>query len=166
MTLAHIGLGVFVLGACFETSWKIESAQVLSLGQSLQVGAYTLTLTRVGGVEGPNFDAERAVIQVRGPGGVSEVTPERRFYPAQRQTTSKVAIQRHGASDLYVVLGEPRGGPRPGWLVRAFFNPWARLIFLGPLLMALGGAISLSDRRLRLAAGRRARVASAPQPAE
>jgi cytochrome c-type biogenesis protein CcmF len=158
MTLAHLGLGVFVLGACFETAWRVESAQTLSPGQSLQVGGYSLTLRSVGELDGPNYTSERAVLTVGGRGRASEVAPERRFYPANRQTVSHIAIERHGASDLYVVLGERSAGGdgRPRWLVRAFWNPWARLIFAGPMLMALAGALSLSDRRLRLAAGRRA----------
>jgi cytochrome c-type biogenesis protein CcmF len=163
MTLAHAGLGVFVLGAAFETSGRIDAAETLSLGQSLKVGQYVLTLKSVAPVEGPNYDAERAVLAVRGPGGAmaADVTPERRLYPANRQTTSKVAIERRGTSDLYVVLGERRDAAgRPAWLIRAYWNPWARLIFAGPILMALAGAISLSDRRLRLAAGARRRGAA------
>jgi len=157
MTLAHAGLGVFVLGAAFETSGRIDAAEVLSIGQSLSVGQYRLTLKSVSPVDGPNYAAERAVLAVTGPGGAApDVTPERRFYPANRQTTSQVAIQRRGASDLYVVVGERREGRRPGWLVRAYWNPWARLIFGGPILMALGGLVSLSDRRLRLGVGARA----------
>ncbi|MGC1304552.1 MAG: heme lyase CcmF/NrfE family subunit [Caulobacteraceae bacterium] len=168
MTLAHLGIGVFVIGACCELSWRSETVKALNLGQSLQAGAYTLTLSSVTPVDGPNFSADRAIIQVSGPGGARfEVTPERRFYPAQRQTTSKIAIRRRGASDLYVVLGERRDqGGHAAWLVRVFFNPLARLIFLGPILMALGGAISLSDRRLRLAVGRRVRPAPILAPAE
>ena len=156
MTLAHIGLGVFVLGAAFETSGRVDAAEALSVGQSLKVGQYLLTLKSVAPLEGPNYTAERAVLSVTGPNGAAaDVTPERRFYPANRQTTSQVAIQRHGASDLYVVVGERREGARPNWLIRTYWNPWARLIFGGPILMALGGLISLSDRRLRLAVGRR-----------
>ena len=157
MTLAHAGLGVFVLGAAFETSGRIDAAEALSLGQSLKVGAYVLTLKAVAPVEGQNYEAERATLSVQGPNGAAaDVTPERRFYPANRQTTSKIAIERHGTSDLYVVVGDKRGtGGRPAWLIRAYWNPWARLIFGGPILMALGGLISLSDRRLRLAAGAR-----------
>jgi cytochrome c-type biogenesis protein CcmF len=169
-TLAHMGLGVFVLGACFETAWKVESVQTLELGQSLKVGAFTLTLHDVKSAPGPNYDAERGFISVRWPGGSSELTPERRFYPAQRQTTSQVAIEPHGVSDLYVVLGERREvAGKLSWLVRAYWNPWARMIFGGPLLMALGGLISLSDRRLRIAAGARAERgagAAVPEPAE
>jgi cytochrome c-type biogenesis protein CcmF len=159
MTLAHIGLGVFVLGAACELSWRTETAQSLTVGQSMRAGAYTLTLQSLNAVDGPNFSADQATLLAKPDHGVSfTLTPERRFYAAQRQTTSKVAIQRRGATDVYVVLGDerPAGGGRPAWLVRVFINPWARLIFAGPLLMALGGAISLSDRRIRLAAGRRA----------
>ena len=155
MTLAHVGLGVFVLGASTELAWRVEAARVLAVGQSVASGGYTLTLEKVQPVQGANFTAERATILVQPPRGRPfTVAPERRFYPAARQTTSKVAIRRRGSSDLYVVLGEAQAG-RPAWLVRTFYNPWARLIFLGPVLMALGGACSLADRRLRLAAGRR-----------
>ncbi|MBP9231957.1 MAG: heme lyase CcmF/NrfE family subunit, partial [Phenylobacterium sp.] len=155
MTFAHLGLGVFVLGACFETSWKAEAAETLALGQTLNVGAYELTLDRIQGVDGPNYDAERATIIARKDGAVAcTARPERRFYPTGGQTTSEVAICSKGASHLYVVLGERR--PGEVWLVRAYWNPWALLIFLGPAIMALGGLISLSDRRLRLAVGRRA----------
>ncbi len=158
-TLAHVGLGVFVLGACFESAWRIETAATLNPGQSLRVGAYVLTLSGVRSVEGPNFTADRAAIRVQPRTGAAfEVAPERRFYPANRQTTSHVALSRQGVSDLYVVLGERPGGGSQSWTVRAFWNPGARLIFLGPLLMAFGGLVSLSDRRLRLAAGRKAKA--------
>jgi cytochrome c-type biogenesis protein CcmF len=165
MTLAHAALGIFCLGVAMETSGRIEVAKDLSPGQSLQIGAYALTLKAVDQVEGPNYSSQLATLSVaRGPKAEKDVTPERRFYPTNRQTTAQVAIQRHGASDLYIVLGERREGPNgPVWLVRAFWNPWARLIFAGPMLMALGGLLSLSDRRLRIAAG--AKAAAKPAPA-
>ncbi|HEX5378972.1 MAG TPA: heme lyase CcmF/NrfE family subunit [Phenylobacterium sp.] len=158
MTLAHLGLGVFVLGACFETGWKVEAAETLPVGGKLNVGAYELTLETIQGVDGPNYDAERATIHaVKAGREVCTPTPERRFYPAGGQTTSEVAICTEGLSHLYVVLGERRDGAgAPVWLVRAYWNPWALLIFGGPMIMALGGLVSLSDRRLRLGVGRRA----------
>jgi cytochrome c-type biogenesis protein CcmF len=161
MTLAHIGVGVFVLGACVETGWRVEAAQALKLGDRVQVGAYSLSLTDVTQAEGPNYSAERATVRIKGPQGDSVLYPERRFYPANRQTVSQVAIETHGPSDLYVVFGERREGTDPSWLIRAYWNPWARMIFGGPLLMALGGLVSLSDRRLRMAAGAKARAAAA-----
>jgi cytochrome c-type biogenesis protein CcmF len=155
MTLAHIGLGVFVLGATFETSWRVEAAEALGQGGSLDFGAYHLSLDSVDTVDGPNYLAERGSMTIIGPGGVAvcKPKPERRFFPAGGQTTSEVGICAKGLDHLYVVLGERRrtAEGQPAWLVRAYLNPWVRLIFFGPLLMALGGAISLSDRRLRVA---------------
>ncbi|HVI34376.1 heme lyase CcmF/NrfE family subunit [Phenylobacterium sp.] len=157
MTLAHLGLGVFVLGAVFETSWKVEAAEALPIGGALDAGAYHVVLQDVVGVEGPNYDAERAQLSVTRNGRpICAPSPERRFYPAGGQSTSEVGICYQGLSHVYVVLGERRGGGEaPVWLVRAYWNPWATLIFLGPAIMALGGLVSLSDRRLRLGVARR-----------
>ncbi|WP_334163794.1 heme lyase CcmF/NrfE family subunit [Phenylobacterium sp.] len=157
MTLAHLGLGVFVLGAVFETSWKVEAAEALPIGGALDAGAYHVVLQDVVGVEGPNYDAERAELSVTRNGQpICAPSPERRFYPAGGQSTSEVGICYQGLSHVYVVLGERRAGAEaPVWLVRAYWNPWATLIFVGPGIMALGGLISLSDRRLRLGVARR-----------
>jgi cytochrome c-type biogenesis protein CcmF len=171
-TLAHLGLGVFVMGACFETSWKVENAQALAIGETMRTGAYVLTLDKVGPVDGPNYDAERAVVRATKNGAPAcTAEPERRVYPASGgQTTSQVAICMQGLSDLYIVLSDPRtrANGEPSWLIRTYWNPWARLIFLGPILMALGGLISLSDRRLRFALPRAAtaRAGLMAEPAE
>jgi cytochrome c-type biogenesis protein CcmF len=164
-SLAHMGLGIFVLGACFETSWKVETAQVLALGDRMTLGAYELSMDRAGVVDGPNYMAERGVLSVRKADAVvCTAEPERRFYPTGGQTTQEVAICARGLDQVYVTLGERRAAKdgRPGWLVRAYFNPWVQLIFLGPLMMALGGGVSLSDRRLRLGVGRRAKTGAGP----
>jgi cytochrome c-type biogenesis protein CcmF len=165
MTLAHLGLGVFVMGAAFETTWRVEAAQVLTAGQGMALGAYHLTLQNVSEVPGPNYDAERGQILVVDASGspVCTARPERRTYATGGQVTSQVALCLKPLDDIYIVIGERRlaaGGAGSAWLIRAFWNPWVRLIFLGPLLMAIGGALSLSDRRLRLAPG----AASARRP--
>jgi cytochrome c-type biogenesis protein CcmF len=170
-TLAHVGVGVFVLGACLETAGKQEAVGVLRPGGTLQVAAYTLTMDAVRSAEGPNYLAEQAVIRAERKGReVCTATPERRLYPASRQTTSEVALCGRGPSDLYLILGERRSGPdgeSAGWLVRAYANPFAKLIFIGPLLIASGGLVSLSDRRLRIAVPARRRApALVPEPAE
>ncbi|MBS0409703.1 MAG: heme lyase CcmF/NrfE family subunit [Proteobacteria bacterium] len=174
MTLAHIGLGVFVMGAAFETAWKVEAAEVRPIGGVVALGDFRLTLQDVGPAPGPNYDAEHARIRVEGPGGALAclAEPERRTYDSGGQTTSEVAICARGADDIYVVLGDRRVGPggTPQWLIRAYWNPWARFLFLGPILMALGGALSLSDRRLRFGVARRKAATApsglAPEPAE
>ena len=162
MTLAHLGLGVFLIGAAFETGWRVEAAAVLSPGSGMALGGYRLRLDRVGEAPGANYDAERANLTVTDASGrlVCQAQPERRTYYVGGQTTSKVALCMRPLSDVYIVVGERRdaGAGQSAWLVRAFFNPWVRLIFLGPLLMAAGGGLSLSDRRLRLAVGRRRTV--------
>ncbi|PHY22932.1 heme lyase CcmF/NrfE family subunit [Caulobacter sp. BP25] len=159
-TLAHAGLGIFVLGASFETAWRVEAAQALSLNGSQPLGAYTVTLKQVGTIEGPNYLAERGVVDVVDKAGrlICRAAPERRFYPTGGQTTSEVSICPLLLDDIYVVMGERRAGEggKPAWLIRAYVNPWVRLIFLGPLLMAIGGVVSLSDRRVRLGVGHRA----------
>jgi cytochrome c-type biogenesis protein CcmF len=158
MTLAHAGLGLFILGATLETAFHKEAAETLALGQSVNVGAYHLTLENVRQLEGPNYDSEEATILATTAGkGACRAYPERRTYLTGGQTTSEVAIcNRSFLNHLYIVLGERRAqaGP-PVWLVRAYWNPWAVLIFAGPVVMALGGVISLSDRRLRLGVPRR-----------
>src|SRR5213075_1249033 len=93
MTLAHLGLGVFVLGACFEIGWRGEAAEALPVGGALDVGGYHLVLERVAPVEGPNYDADEAQIRATQAGRpVCVGRPERRVYPAGAQTTSEVAI--------------------------------------------------------------------------
>jgi len=171
MTLAHAGLGVFALGAAIETAWKVEAAEALSQGGSLRFGAYELKLDKVEPVEGPNYTAERGTALISKNGQpVCTATPERRFYPTGGQTTSEVHICPKGLDDIYIVLGERRAAAdgSPVWLVRAYDNPWVRLIFLGPLIMAIGGFVSLSDRRLRFAAAARRAPAAplVPEPAE
>jgi cytochrome c-type biogenesis protein CcmF len=165
MTLAHAGLGVFVLGAVIETGFKVEAAEALSLGGTVKAGHYSVRLDQVHIVEGPNYLAEQGHLTVTpDSGGRPEVVvAERRFFPAGGQTTTEVGLDFRGLDDVYVVLGERRATPQAAqaWTVRVYWNPWARLIFLGPLIMALGGVLSLLDRRLRIGvAGRRKTVES------
>ncbi len=164
MALAHLGLGVFILGAVVETGFKAESARALSLGQAVSAGPWTVALDDVRVVEGPNYLAEQGRLTVRpldGRGRAETVTAERRFFPAGGQTTTEVGLDFRGLDDVYVVLGErAEVEGRPAWTVRLYWNPWARLIFLGPAIMALGGLLSLLDRRLRLGVGARRRRAA------
>ncbi len=158
MTLAHAGLGVFVLGAVVETGFRVEAARVAAVGQAVEAGRYVVRLDDVRIVEGPNYLAERGRFTVETRGGrTHEVTAERRFFPAGGQTTTEVGLDFRGLDDVYVVLGERAQTAQgaPAWSVRVWWNPWARLIFLGPAIMALGGVLSLMDRRLRLGAGAR-----------
>ncbi|NBW09028.1 MAG: heme lyase CcmF/NrfE family subunit [Caulobacteraceae bacterium] len=166
MTLAHAGLGLFVLGAVVETGFKVEAAAPLGLDGSVTAGRYSVRLDDVRIVEGPNYLAEQGHLTVTPTDGGPErtVVAERRFFPAGGQTTTEVGLDFRGLDDVYVVLGERRSTPQAAraWTVRVYWNPWARLIFLGPLVMAIGGVLSLLDRRLRIGVvGRKKAVESA-----
>ena len=163
MMLAHAGLGVFVLGAVVETSFRVEAAAALAPGGEVTAGGYVVRLDGVRIVEGPNYLAEQGMLTVTPVGGgrTKTMTAERRFFPAGGQTTTEVGLDFRGLDDVYVVMGERRSTPEAAqaWTVRVFFNPWARLIFLGPLVMALGGVLSLLDRRLRVGVASRRKTA-------
>ncbi|MDO9586925.1 MAG: heme lyase CcmF/NrfE family subunit [Brevundimonas sp.] len=162
-TLAHAGLGVFVLGAVVETGYRVEAARPLATGQVIEAGKWSVRLDDVRVIEGPNYLAEqgRLTVSLRDGGAPRSVTAERRFFPAGGQTTTEVGLDFRGLDDVYVVLGERQSvDGAPAWNVRVWWNPWARLIFLGPALMALGGGLSLLDRRLRLGVARREKATS------
>ncbi|MFN4288980.1 MAG: heme lyase CcmF/NrfE family subunit [Brevundimonas sp.] len=155
MTLAHAGLGLFIMGACVEVAYKTESAAVIAPGGTVVAGDWQAQLRDVRVVEGPNYIAEQARVRISRIGGGAvqrEITTERRLFPVSGQVTTEVGLDFRGLDDIYVVLGERRAteSGEAGWSLRVYHNPWARLIFLGPALMALGGLISVSDRRLRL----------------
>ena len=149
--LAHAGLGISLMGIAAVSCWKSEASNVLAPGQSLTVAGYELRLRDVGEARGPNYFAKRADIDVVRNGRVIEtLSPEKRSYPAEGQAISKAAIRTTGLSDLYVALGDERA--RGSWIVRAYLNPLAPFIWLGGIVMALGGAASLFGRlRVRVA---------------
>ena len=143
--LAHAGLGVTLLGIAGTTLWRSEALDVLAPGQSLQVAAYQLRFDGVAPREGPNYFADRATLDVMRNGRqIATITPEKRSYPAEGQAITDTSIRTNGFSELYVALGDDRGGGR--WTVRAYFNPLAPFIWFGGAIMALGGLASLWGR--------------------
>ena len=160
--LAHAGFGIVVLGVVGATVWKSEAMEVLAPGQSLAIAGYELRLEGVDRIEGPNYRADRAELAVFANGArIAAMTPEKRFYPAEGQVTTEAAIRSTGFADLYAALGDARGEGR--WTVRAYFNPLAPFIWMGALVMALGGLAGFAGR---LRAGREAGPEHAPAPAE
>ncbi len=154
--LAHAGLGVTLFGIAGTTVWRSEAIDVLAPGQNLPVSDYTLRFDGVERVQGPNYEAARAtIVAIRGGRVVATLYPEKRFYPAEGQEISDTSIRTTGLSDLYVALGDDRGGGK--WVVRAYVNPLAPFIWFGGAIMALGGLASLFGR-LRVRALRPAAV--------
>ena len=158
--LAHAGLGVTLMGVAGTSLWRSEALDVVGPGQTMTVGPYTLRFDGVKKVQGPNFEASQAQIALMENGRVETVLrPEKRLYPAEGQEVADTAIRTTGLRDLYLALGDDRGHGR--WTVRAYVSPLAPFIWLGALVMALGGLLSLWGRlRIRVGgavAGRAAR---------
>ncbi len=155
MMLAHAGLGLAVLGIVAVSVWKEESIKAIQPGEVIHVGGYDVRLDRVRGLMGPNYEAERATFVVSKEGrNLGEMFSERRFFTASGRQTTEAAIKIRFLSNLYLAIGESDG--RGAWAVRAYWHPFVLLIWLGPLLMAMGGLMSLSDRRFRLGTSTRA----------
>jgi cytochrome c-type biogenesis protein CcmF len=143
--LAHAGLGVSLMGVAATTLWRSEVLTVMTPGQTVMVGPYTLRFDGVTRERGPNYIADRAHIALMDGAKVSTMLlPEHRFYPAEGQDMNDTAIHTTGFRDLYLALGDDRGGGR--FALRAYVSPLAPLIWLGGLVMAIGGALSLWGR--------------------
>ncbi|MDF1807806.1 cytochrome c-type biogenesis CcmF C-terminal domain-containing protein, partial [Hyphomonas sp.] len=148
MTLAHIGLGLFVIGAVVETTGRYETTVALAEGGSGTVAGWTLTLDQVRAIEGPNWYADRAQLTATRGSAKAVLAPTKRYYPAAQMPTTETAIHKTGTGDLYAALGEQRivdGEPR--WVFRVYYNPLIDMVYFGVILMALGGAFSLWPRR-------------------
>ena len=160
--LAHFGIGMLVVGIVATSAYRQEHILVMKPGQSLAVGGYDLTFSGFETGRGPNYREDTADFDVkRGGMPVARLTPSKRLYDAPPQPTTESGIHASWQGDLYVVIGDSQADD--GFAVRAYFNPLVRFIWLGALIMFMGGGISLSDRRLRVGApGRTAKPTAAP----
>jgi cytochrome c-type biogenesis protein CcmF len=164
MTFAHMGLAVSVAGIS-ASAFVAEHLDVVKIGGELPIAGYVLHLDAVNRVPGPNFTADAADIRItKGSETIAVVHPERRFFTLQQQTTSETAIRTNFLADLYIALGDPDNAN--GWTIRAYYKPLVPWIWIGAIIMAFGGMVSLSDRRWRVGIAYRARARSqAAQPA-
>jgi len=152
--MAHSGLGITFIGVAGMMAWSHEDNRVVQLGQAFDVSGYTLTLNDVQRVQGPNFiSTTGTVFLARNGRDISTLYPEKRVYPVAGMPTTEAAIDNGFLRDIYVVIGDPQSDG--GWAVRTYYKPLANWIWGGSILMALGGLLSLSDRRYRVAAGAR-----------
>jgi cytochrome c-type biogenesis protein CcmF len=143
--LAHGGLAVSLMGIAGTTLWRSEALEVMGPGQIMTVGPYRLRFEGTTKIQGPNFTADQAHIALLDGNKVEAMLePEQRFYPTEGQSVSDTSIRTTGFRDLYLALGDDRGNGR--FTVRAYVSPLAPFIWLGALVMALGGMLSLLGR--------------------
>jgi cytochrome c-type biogenesis protein CcmF len=166
LVLAHAGMGLTAAGITVMTAWQHEELHALKVGGQLDLGAYQITLDSITTPQGPNYQTERATFSVTSGGDpITTLHSERRFYPVRATQTTEAGIYSNGFANVYVAVGERNDAGE--WTVRAYYHPGAPWIWFGPLIMTLGGFVSLSDRRLRVGAPQRSRTAAAAMaPAE
>jgi cytochrome c-type biogenesis protein CcmF len=154
--VAHAGFGISLLGMA-GMGLATEKLAAVRVGESVALAGYEWRLDGVRDVVGPNWAGRRATVTVTRDGApVTVLEPEKRNFPIARQATTEAAIHTTWASDLYAVMGEEENGTAT---LRLHHNPLAPWIWLGAAVMALGGGLSLSDRRARVGAPARRRAA-------
>jgi cytochrome c-type biogenesis protein CcmF len=164
-TFAHFGLGITLLGVIGETQWSLERIAELRPGQSISIRRYELQFDGVTTRQGPNYRELAAHFTVRRHGDVIGVMePSKRSFPSRGTATTETALMTRGFSQLYLSLGDPN--PDGSLAVRLYYKPLVLLIWFGAVVMVIGGALSLSDRRLRVGAPKPARSKAALLPAE
>ena len=150
MTLAHLGIAVFIFGVTMVKSFEVERDVVMNIGDTTEVGGYVFTFEGVRNVQGPNYEATQGQIKVtRNGSDVAQMQPQKRVYRVQQNPMTEAAIHSRPTRDLYVSLGQPDAGQ--SWVVRVYYKPFVTWIWGGCLLMALGGGVAASDRRYRAA---------------
>ena len=161
MHLAHIGVAVFIAGISIVTSYQTEKDVKMEIGDTVTAGGYEFRLNNIAQLQGPNYQAVRADVQVTKNGAVvAMMHPEKRAFTAAQNVTSETAIDRSLIRDLYLALGEPVEGG--GWTVRVYYKPLVNWIWLGALLMAIGGAFAITDRRYAVEARKRREESARP----
>ncbi|KON81771.1 heme lyase CcmF/NrfE family subunit [Azoarcus sp. PA01] len=153
MWLAHLGIGIFIIGATMAGSLHERLDVRMQPGQTAQLAGYTFTFRGVADAPGPNYDAARATIDVTRSGiPVATLHPEKRFYIAQQMPMTEASIDIGPFRDVYVNLGDRLDDG--SWVVGLFYKPFISWVWLGCLLMAVGGVFAAADRRYRRLAER------------
>jgi cytochrome c-type biogenesis protein CcmF len=168
MVIAHCGIGMFAIGASGVESYKIEKDVALKPGGSYRIAGYEFRFLNASDVRGPNYDAVEArvsVTRVDGNKPVALLRPQKRHFWVQQTDNSQAAISVGWSRDLFVAMGNPLGDG--AWSMRIQYKPLVRYIWLGALIMAIGGLIAATDRRYRIKAPASSadRAAAPPEPA-
>jgi cytochrome c-type biogenesis protein CcmF len=150
MMLAHLGIGVFVIGVTMVRTYEVEKDLSMAVGQTAEIAGYTFTFQGVRDVMGPNYRAAQGLVILSKNGKeLAQLRPEKRIYRVQQSPMTEAAIRSRPMGDIYVSLGQAGAGN--SWVVRMYYKPFVTWIWGGCLLMALGGGLAASDRRYRTA---------------
>ena len=155
MWLAHFGVGIFIIGVTLVGSLDQNIDVKMKEGQRAELAGYTFLFRGALDADGPNYDAARGIIELSRNGrALGTLTPEKRVYRAQGMPMTEASLDIGVFRDVYVSLGEQL--PDGAWIVSLYYKPFISWIWMGCLLMALGGVFAASDRRYRRLAAREA----------
>ena len=156
MTLAHAGMAIVIAGITGSNAWTVEHIVDARPGDQIALAGYTIAFDAVNQVTAPDYTATRADMRLlRNGREIAALHPEKRFFPVENGNATGVAIRTNLLSDVYAVIGDPDG--KGGYTLRLYWNPLVPWIWLGAAAMALGGIVSLTDRRHRVGAPARRR---------
>jgi cytochrome c-type biogenesis protein CcmF len=148
MSVAHFGLALFVLGVATTQSYRREADLSLRPGQTAELSGFQFTMTKLGDVKGPNYEATEAEIRITRDGKeIAVLHPQKRIYRVQKNPMTEAGIDSGLTRHLLVSMGEPLGDG--SWSLRLQYKPMVRFIWMGAFTMALGGLIAAFDRRYR-----------------
>ncbi|MDV6316930.1 heme lyase CcmF/NrfE family subunit [Idiomarina sp. HP20-50] len=155
MVLGHLGFAVTLIGITLVSHYEQERDVALMPGQSVEVLDYNLVFESLKHREGPNYDADEGLFTVYKDGEkVVQLTSEKRFYKVQRTSMTEVGLDASLLRDLYIAMGEPLDSG--AWAIRFYVKPFVRWIWLGAIIMAIGGVLALADKRYRKSGGKEA----------
>jgi cytochrome c-type biogenesis protein CcmF len=161
MMLAHLGVAAFIFGVTMVWTYEVERDVKMNVGDRTTVGDLIFIFRGVRELDGPNYRAAQAWVEVMRKSGqgerkVADMLPEKRVYRVQQNPMTEAAIRTTITGDLYVSLGEAVGGN--AWTLRVYVKPFVDWIWGGCLLMALGGLVAMTDRRYRARSGAASRA--------
>jgi cytochrome c-type biogenesis protein CcmF len=151
MHVAHIGVAVFVVGVSMVKGYETEKDVRMTIGDTVEVAGYTFRLTGIQEVPGPNYTADRGIVEViKNDRVIRTLNPEKRTYFSSTMPMTEAAIDTGPTRDIYVSLGEKlEGEGKPAWAMRVYHKPFVVWIWAGCLMMALGGGMAALDKRYR-----------------
>ena len=148
MIIAHIGVGISIVGVTMGSHFSIEKAVRLDEGDSAILADYRFEVVKYGHIEGPNFVSDAAEVNVyREDKFIKTLVPEKRRYNASGQVMTEAALQVNLWRDLYVSMGDQL--PDGSWGIRLQVKPYMRWVWLGAIFMSIGGLLAILDKRYR-----------------
>ena len=150
MIVAHIGIGLLILGITGSSIWQEEKIIRMKINSETKIEKYSIFFKQIDEVKGSNYVAIRANFDVynKKQDIVANLSPENRYYPIANNFTTEASIHTNLLRDLYIVLGD--GNLNDGWIVRIYYNPLVIWIWIGAAIIFLGGIISLQNNIKKL----------------